>query len=112
MADRVDVDALLARVDLVALIDGYVPLTKSGAEFEACCPFHSEATPSFKVNPAKGFYHCFGCGAHGNAIGFLIEYKGVEFLEAVAELGGEPVSGSAAPVPLPDRKSTRLNSSH
>lgn len=104
MADRVDVDALLARVDLVALIDGYVPLTKSGAEFEACCPFHSEATPSFKVNPAKGFYHCFGCGAHGNAIGFLIEYKGVEFLEAVAELGGEPVSGSAAPVPLPARE--------
>lgn len=104
MADRVDVDALLARVDLVALIDGYVPLTKSGAEFEACCPFHSEATPSFKVNPAKGFYHCFGCGAHGNAIGFLIAYKGVEFLEAVAELGGEPVSGSAAPVPLPARE--------
>ncbi len=101
MADRVDVDALLARVDLVQVIDAYVPLTKSGVEHEACCPFHTEDTPSFKVNAVKGFYHCFGCGAHGNAIGFLIAYKGISFLEAVEELGGGNTVTGTTPVPAP-----------
>lgn len=110
MTDKIDVDALLARVDLVALIDSYVPLKKSGAEYEACCPFHAEDTPSFKVSPAKQFYHCFGCGAHGNAVGFLMAHKGLGFLDAVAELGGESVpavpSGSA-PVPPAAREEKR-----
>jgi len=68
---------LLHRVDIVDVIGRYVPLKKSGANHLACCPFHSEKTPSFTVSPAKQFYHCFGCGAHGNAISFLMEYQGL-----------------------------------
>ncbi|MCX7891702.1 MAG: DNA primase [Burkholderiales bacterium] len=78
--------ALLARVDLVDVIDARVPLKKAGANFTACCPFHTEKTPSFTVSPAKQFYHCFGCGAHGNAISFLMEYGGLGYVEAVREL--------------------------
>jgi DNA primase len=77
---------LLARVDVVDLIDSHVPLKKAGANFAACCPFHNEKTPSFTVSPSKQFYHCFGCGAHGSAIGFLMQYSGLEFIEAVKEL--------------------------
>ena len=77
---------LLNRVDIVDAIDRHVPLKKAGANFVACCPFHSEKTPSFTVSQAKQFYHCFGCGAHGNAIGFLIEYSGLNFVEAVHDL--------------------------
>jgi hypothetical protein len=94
---RIDVDALLATVDIVQVIDAYVPLTKSGGEFEACCPFHSEATPSFKVSPAKQFYHCFGCGAHGSALDFLVQYRGLDFLDAAAELGAALGERSAVP---------------
>ncbi|HEY5762854.1 MAG TPA: DNA primase, partial [Rhodocyclaceae bacterium] len=77
---------LLARVDIVDLIDGHVPLKKAGANFAACCPFHNEKTPSFTVSPSKQFYHCFGCGAHGTAIGFLMEYSGLGFVESVKDL--------------------------
>jgi DNA primase len=80
------IQTLLARVDIVAVIDRYVPLKKAGANFAACCPFHSEKTPSFTVSPVKQFYHCFGCGAHGTAIGFLIEYGGKSFPDAIEEL--------------------------
>jgi len=80
------VQTLLARADIVAVIDRYVPLKKAGANFAACCPFHSEKTPSFTVSPTKQFYHCFGCGAHGTAIGFLMEYGGKSFPDAVEEL--------------------------
>lgn len=109
MADRIDVQALLDRTDLVALIESYVPLTKSGAEYEACCPFHTEATPSFKVSPAKQIYHCFGCGANGNAIGFLIAYRGLDFLAACAELGGERSADvpTVPPVPAPAKEKQR-----
>jgi len=79
---------LLARVDIVDLIDSYVPLKKAGANYAACCPFHSEKTPSFTVSPSKQFYHCFGCGAHGTAIGFAMEYQGLGFVDAVKELAG------------------------
>ena len=79
---------LLARIDIVDLVDGYVPLKKAGANYAACCPFHSEKTPSFTVSPSKQFYHCFGCGAHGTAIGFVMEYQGLGFVEAVRELAG------------------------
>lgn len=101
MSDRVDTAALLSRVDIVALIDGYVPLVKRGAEYEACCPFHSEATPSFKVSPAKQIYHCFGCGANGDAIKFLQEYQGLTFIDAVKQLGGESPASSVARALLP-----------
>ncbi|MDR0735527.1 MAG: DNA primase [Zoogloeaceae bacterium] len=77
---------VLARVDIVDLIDKYVPLKKAGANYMACCPFHNEKTPSFTVSPSKQFYHCFGCGAHGTAIGFLMEYQGMGFVDAVKEL--------------------------
>jgi DNA primase len=80
------IQTLLARVDLVEVIDRHVPLKKAGANYTACCPFHSEKTPSFTVSPSKQFYHCFGCGAHGTAIGFLMEYGGKSFPDAVEEL--------------------------
>ena len=80
------IQTLLSRVDIVDVIDRYVPLKKAGANYHACCPFHSEKTPSFTVSPTKQFYHCFGCGAHGTAIGFLIEYGGKPFPDAVDEL--------------------------
>ncbi|MEO8303200.1 MAG: DNA primase [Betaproteobacteria bacterium] len=80
------IQTLLARVDIVDVIDQYVPLKKAGANYSACCPFHSEKSPSFTVSPTKQFYHCFGCGAHGTAIGFLMEYGGKPFPDAVEEL--------------------------
>lgn len=86
---RIDTAALLATVDIIELVGRYVPLSKSGTGYEACCPFHTESTPSFKVNPAKQFYHCFGCGAHGDAIAFLIEHQGMSFADAVSALGGD-----------------------
>ncbi len=79
---------LLARVDIVDLVDGFVPLKKAGANYAACCPFHNEKSPSFTVSPTKQFYHCFGCGAHGTAISFVMEYQGLGFVDAVKDLAG------------------------
>jgi DNA primase len=79
---------LLNRVDIVDVINARVPLKKSGANYVACCPFHTEKTPSFTVSQPKQFYHCFGCGAHGNAIGFLMEYAGLGYVDAVKDLAG------------------------
>lgn len=80
------IDDLLSRVDIVDVIDARVPLKKAGKDYKACCPFHDEKTPSFTVSQDKQFYHCFGCGAHGSAIGFLMEYEHMNFPEAVEEL--------------------------
>ena len=80
------IQTLLSRVDIVDVVDRLVPLKKAGANYVACCPFHSEKTPSFTVSQPKQFYHCFGCGAHGTAIGFLMEFSGKTFPEAVEEL--------------------------
>jgi DNA primase len=80
------IDTLLSRVDIVDIIDRRVPLKKAGQNYQACCPFHNEKSPSFTVSPTKQFYHCFGCGAHGTAIGFLMEYGGLGFVDAVKEL--------------------------
>jgi DNA primase len=80
------IDSLLARTDIVELIDARVKLKRAGREYTACCPFHDERSPSFFVSPTKQFYHCFGCGAHGTAIKFLMEYDRLEFLDAVDEL--------------------------
>lgn len=77
------IDQLLDRIDIVDLIDGFVPLKKAGANYKACCPFHGEKTPSFTVSRDKQFYHCFGCGAHGTAITFLMEHNNMEFRDAV-----------------------------
>jgi DNA primase len=80
------IQELLNRIDIVDVVDKSVPLKKAGANYSACCPFHNEKSPSFTVSPTKQFYHCFGCGAHGTAIGFLMEYQGLSFVEAVHEL--------------------------
>ena len=80
------IDDLLARSDIVELIGARVPLKRQGKEYSARCPFHDERSPSFTVSPTKQFYHCFGCGAHGTAIKFLMEYDRLEFLDAVEEL--------------------------
>ncbi|HEY6644035.1 DNA primase [Povalibacter sp.] len=80
------IDELVARADIVELIGSRLPLKKHGKEFKACCPFHGEKTPSFTVVPDKGFYHCFGCGAHGTALGFLMDHDHLGFVEAVEDL--------------------------
>ena len=77
---------LLGRVDIVEVVDRYVKLKRAGANYSACCPFHTEKSPSFTVSPTKQFYHCFGCGAHGTAISFLMEYSGMGFVDAVKDL--------------------------
>ncbi len=80
------IQQLLARVDIVDIIDKHVKLKKAGQNYSACCPFHNEKSPSFSVSPTKQFYHCFGCGVHGTAISFLMEYNGMGFRDAVKEL--------------------------
>src|ERR1700677_2681001 len=79
-------DEIVARSDIVEIIGARVALKKSGREYKACCPFHNEKTPSFWVSPDKQFYHCFGCGAHGTVVGFLMQYEKLGFFDAVAEL--------------------------
>ena len=115
MAGRIPqafIDELIARADIVEVIGSRVPLKRAGREYKACCPFHDEKTASFWVSPDKQFYHCFGCGAHGTALGFLMEYDRLPFPEAVEDLasrlgltvpretggapGSSPVGGAAA----------------
>jgi DNA primase len=89
MAGRIPqtfIDELIARADIVEIVSSRVPLKKAGREFKACCPFHDEKTASFWVSPDKQFYHCFGCGAHGTALGFLMQYEQLPFPEAVEEI--------------------------
>ena len=89
MAGRIPqpfLDEIVARSDIVEIIGARVALKKSGREYKACCPFHNEKTPSFWVSPDKQFYHCFGCGAHGTVVGFLMQYEKLGFLDAVADL--------------------------
>jgi DNA primase len=98
MAGRIPksfIDELLTRTDIVDVIDARVPLRKAGKDYKACCPFHDEKTPSFTVSADKQFYHCFGCGAHGSAIGFLMDYDHMSFVEAVEELAAR--AGLAIP---------------
>ena len=103
MAGRIPqqfIDDLMQRVDIVEVIDSRVPLKKAGREYHACCPFHNEKTPSFTVSPTKQFYHCFGCGAHGTALGFLMDYEHMDFVDAVEDLArsvGLEVPREAAP---------------
>lgn len=80
------IDDLIARNDIVDIVDSRVKLKKAGRNYQACCPFHNEKTPSFTVSPDKQFYHCFGCGAHGNVISFVMEYDRLDFVDAVEEL--------------------------
>lgn len=96
---------LLARSDLVELIDSRVPLKKAGRNYSACCPFHQEKTPSFTVAPDKQFYYCFGCGATGNAVGFLMDYEHMAFPEAVKELSSR--AGMTVPETRPETAADR-----
>ena len=89
MAGRIPsnfIDELLANSDIVEVIGRFVQLQKKGREYMACCPFHEEKTPSFSVNPQKQFYYCFGCGAGGTAVKFLMEYRKMDFVEAIETL--------------------------
>lgn len=102
------IDELLARVDIVDVIERRVPLKKAGREWTACCPFHNERSPSFYVSPAKQFFHCFGCGAHGSAVKFLMDYDRLEFPDAVEELAQTvglkvPREGGSEAVPREDK---------
>src|SRR5690348_11360869 len=105
------IDELIARANIVEVVGSRVALKKAGREYRACCPFHSEKTPSFWVSPEKQFYHCFGCGAHGTALSFLMEHDRLPFPEAVEELAGSlglevPREGGA---PAPRRDSATLH---
>jgi len=102
---------LLNRLDIVDVVEKYVPLKKAGANYVACCPFHSEKSPSFTVSQTKQFYHCFGCGAHGTAISFVMEHTGLGFVEAIEELASslgmvvpreKPVAGETFQKVAPD----------
>ena len=95
-------DELRARTVLSAVIAPTVKLIRAGREWKACCPFHNEKTPSFTVNDDKGFYHCFGCGAHGDAIRFLTDNRGMQFMDAVKELAAK--AGMEVPAPDPKAK--------
>jgi DNA primase len=86
MIPRQFIDDLLARTDIVELVNSRVSLKKAGRNYQACCPFHNEKSPSFTVSQDKQFYHCFGCGVHGNAISFLMEYEKLEFVDSIEEL--------------------------
>ncbi|MDO8350869.1 MAG: DNA primase [Gallionella sp.] len=86
MIPRSFIQDLLNRLDIVDVIERYVPLKKAGTNYVACCPFHNEKSPSFTVSQAKQFYHCFGCGVHGTAIGFVMEHLGLGFVEAIEDL--------------------------
>ena len=90
---------LLNRVDIVDVVGKYVQLKKGGANFMGLCPFHNEKSPSFTVSPTKQFYHCFGCGAHGSSIGFLMEYSGLSYVDAIRDLA----QGNGMIVPEEDR---------
>jgi DNA primase len=106
------IDDLVARTDIVELINARVPLKKAGKNYQACCPFHNEKSPSFTVSPQKQFYHCFGCSANGTALGFLMEYDRLEFVDAVEELArmhGLDVPREGGPS---RPQSTRLKSLH
>lgn len=107
MAGRIPktfIDDLIARTDIVDVIDARVPLKKAGKDYKACCPFHEEKTPSFTVSADKQFFHCFGCGVHGTAIGFLMDYEHMGFVEAVEELARR------AGLPMPQETQTATES--
>lgn len=103
MAEKIDTAKLLAATDIVTLVGAHVQLTKDGTEFAGLCPFHAEKTPSFKVNPAKQIFHCFGCGAGSDALDFLQKLHGISFKEA-CEMLGAPIQNGAAPIVRPALK--------
>ena len=104
------IQELLNRIDIVDIVDKRVTLKKAGANYLACCPFHQEKTPSFTVSSSKQFYHCFGCGEHGSAISFLIEYEGLTFVDAINELANS--IGLKVPNDAPQKIETNAENSN
>ncbi|WP_397581358.1 DNA primase [Sphingorhabdus sp.] len=102
-------DELRARITLSALIGRTVKVTKAGREFKACCPFHNEKSPSFTINDEKGFYHCFGCSAHGDAIRWMTDQRGLSFMDAIKELAAEAGMEVPAPDPKAAQRAERAN---
>ena len=110
--DRAFIDDLLSRIDIVEVINTVVQLKKHGTGYKGLCPFHAENTPSFNVSSTKQFYHCFGCGAHGTSLGFLMDYEKLTFVEAIEELAkilGVEVPKSTEDIKL-TKKQTNLKS--
>ena len=108
------IDDLIARTDIVEVVDNRVKLKKAGRNYQACCPFHNEKSPSFTVSQDKQFYHCFGCGAHGNVISFLMEYDRLEFPEAIEELAqyhsvDVPREKNSTPAPTAEQKQQKAD---
>ena len=103
-------DELRARTQLSTLVARTVKITKAGREYRGCCPFHNEKTPSFYVNDEKGFYHCFGCSAHGDAIRWMTDHRGLPFMEAVKELADAAGLEVPAQDPREREKTERANS--
>lgn len=103
-------DELRARITLSALIGRTVKVTKAGREFKACCPFHNEKSPSFTINDEKGFYHCFGCSAHGDAIRWMTDQRGLSFMDAIKELAAEAGMVVPAPDPKAAQRAEKANS--
>lgn len=103
-------DQLRGRLTLSSLIGRSVKVEKAGREYKACCPFHSENTPSFTINDQKGFYHCFGCGAHGDAIRWMTDHRGLGFMDAVKELAGEAGMDVPAPDPQAAKRAEKRDS--
>ncbi|MFZ9465839.1 MAG: CHC2 zinc finger domain-containing protein, partial [Burkholderiaceae bacterium] len=108
------IQELLDRTDVVEVVGAHVRLKKAGANYSGLCPFHGEKTPSFTVSPSKQFYHCFGCGAHGSAIGFLMEHLGLGYVEAIEALAQQqgltvPKEREAKPVQALDERKSMLD---
>ena len=101
------IDDLVQRIDVVEVISNRIEIKKAGKEYKGLCPFHTERTPSFTVSQDKGFYHCFGCGAHGTALGFLIDFDRLTFIEAIEELA--KIAGVAIPKTQQDRSNSSKN---
>jgi DNA primase len=99
-------DELRARITLSTLVQRSVKLTRAGREWKGCCPFHEEKTPSFYVNDQKQFYHCFGCGAHGDASSWMVDQQGLQFMDAVKELAAMAGMEVPAPDPVMAKKAT------
>ena len=103
------IDDLIDRSDITEIIGKRIEMKKAGKEYKACCPFHNEKTPSFTISPEKGFYHCFGCGAHGTSLGFLMDYEKLTFVEAIEELA--KILGMEVPKSNEDIKLTKKQTS-
>ena len=103
------IDNLVQRIDIIEVISNRIEIKKAGREYKGLCPFHTEKTPSFTVSQEKGFYHCFGCGAHGTALGFLMDYENQAFVEAIEELS--KIAGVEIPKTKQDRATNKKNKS-